>query len=138
MEIRPASIAQVRASKDGRNVLIEDDVLDVAKRLAEIDPDLRLRWSERGEHFTVYQQLGDTEKLVLTSKEMTPAIVERIRQIAHPSYDFAGELDRMDDQADKDADHAFAEKVGPYGERMAHAIRKDTEHKGKVFLPRDI
>jgi hypothetical protein len=137
MEIQPASIAQVRAGRNGRKVLIEDDVLHIAKRLQEIDRSLRLRWNEQGEFFVVYQVLDGSEKLVLTARELDERIVQRVRKIAHPSYDYVAEMERMDRRAEKDADHRFHEQTGEIGERMAHALRKDLQAQNKVFIPDD-
>lgn len=138
MELQPASLAQVRAGRDGRMIAIDEDVLDIAMRLQEIDDSLRLRWSESGEYFVVYQLIGDGEKLVLTSTELTPQIIERVRKIAHPEYDFGAELDQMDAQAEKDKDHRFHEQVGERGEVLAHALRKDLQAKNKIIVPRDV
>jgi hypothetical protein len=140
VEIEPATLAQVRAGRDGRSVLIEEDVFDVARQLKAIDHSLRLRWSESGEHFVVYQLLEseDVEKLVLTAKELSPGIVERVRQITHPSYDYVGEIDRMDKQAEKDKDDRFKEQTGEVGERLAHAVRKDLGATNKAFVKREV
>lgn len=138
MDIEPASIAQVRQGKDGRNILIEDDVLSIARGLLDIDPNLRLRWNDRGHYFVIYwiNAQGD-EKLVLTSKELTPAILERVRYIQSPAYDYIAEVDRMDRQAKKEEDHRFHEEAGEIGERLAHAVRRDLQDKSKIILPKD-
>jgi hypothetical protein len=135
MRIQAASLAQVRKGRDGRMIAIEDDVLDVAKQLTAIDKDLRLRWSESGEYFVVYQLVGDREKLVLTSTELNPQIVERVRQIARPGYDFGAELERMDAEAEKDKEHRFHEDVGERSELLAHTLRKDLQAKNKIIVP---
>ena len=143
MEIEPATIAQVRAGRDGRVLTVEEDVFEVAGRLKEIDPSLHLRWNERGEYFVVYQLIGKLEeggeeKLVLTAKELTPAIIARVEEIAHPEYDFVAEMDKLDKQADKDKDHRFHEQTGEAAERMAHAVRKDIQAKNKIILPKGV
>jgi hypothetical protein len=134
MEIQPASIAQVRAGRGGRAILIEDDVLDIARRLQAIDESLRLRWNEQGEFFVIYQVLDDAEKLVLTAQELDERVLRRVREIAHPSYDYMAEVDRMDKQSRKDADHRFYEETGEVGERLAHAVRRDLQAQNKVFV----
>ncbi len=139
MEITPASFAQVHMGRDGRRITIEEDVGNVAKRIKEINPRLGLQWNERGEFFTVVEtdERGD-ERLVLTAQECDERIVKRVEEIAHPGYDYLGEIDRMDAQAEKDKDHRFHEQTGEIGERLAHALRKDLEHKGKAFVTRDV
>ena len=138
MEIQPASLAQVRAGRDGRSILIEDDVANIAGRLKTIDDSLRLRWNERGEYFVVYQQLGRDEKLVLTAQQLDERILHRVQQITHPSYDFVGEIDRMDKQAQKDADHRFSEQTGEIAEELAHAVRKDLGATNKAFIQKEV
>ena len=143
MEIEPATIAQVRAGRDGRVLTVEEDVFEVAGRLKEIDDSLYLRWNERGEYFVVYQLIGKleeggTEQLVLTAKELTPAILARVEEIVHPSYDFVAEMDKMDKQAEKDKEHRFHEQTGEAAERMAHAVRKDIQAKNKIILPKGV
>lgn len=139
MDIQPASLAQVRAGRDGRRVTIVDDVGGVAADLQRIDPSLRLRWNELGEYFVVYQVMdnGD-EKLVLTALELDPRIVERVEQIASPLYDYGAEVERLDAQAERDSEHRFHERVGPLGEIAAHALRKDLEERSKIILPRSV
>lgn len=137
MLIEPASLAQVRTGRNGRRILIEEDVLDVARQLRELDESLRVYWNEAGEYFVIVEVLpnGD-ESLVTTAQELTPALVGHMRQIAKEN--FAEELERMDRQADRERDHAFAESVGEHGERAAHALRKDLLFGGRIFVPRGI
>lgn len=138
MEITPASLSQVTRARDGRLVAVEDDAQNVVNDICAIDPSLRVRYAETSEAFIVYQQhLDGRETLVTTAQELDPRLVERVQKITHPSYDLKAEMERVDAQAEKDQDHAFEEKVGEAGERLAHAIRKDLQHKGKVFIPRD-
>jgi hypothetical protein len=142
MEIAPASLAQVRAGQNGRRYLIEDDVLDVARRIKEIDDSLSLQFNERGEFFVVVQTVdtptGPEEKLVLTAQELDERVLHRVKHITHQSYDYVAEMDQMDAQAKRDEDHAFHEKTGEAGEVAAHALRKDLGLKGKAFVPEDV
>ncbi len=131
-------MAQVRRGKDGKLVLIEDDVLAVARGLLDIDPKLRLRYSEEGHYFVVYWLDGNRERMVLTSTELTPAILDRVRYIQSSSYDFMAEVDRMDAQAEKDEAHRFHEETGVIGEQLAHAVRKDLQSKSKIIIPRGV
>lgn len=125
----------VRTGRDGRRVLIDDDVLDIARRLKEIDPRLGLEWNENGNFFAITEQTPDGVKLVTTATELDPRLIERVREIAHPSYDYAGELERKDRAGDRARDHAFHEQVGELGERAAFALRKDLQAQNKVFIP---
>ena len=134
MEIRPATLPQIHRGRRGKVVFIDDDALDVAKRLREIHDSLRLAWNEFGEHFIVYQELDDgTEHLVTTAQTADARLVERIRKIVHPSYNLAKELERLDNARNKKLDDAFSEKIGEKAEQIAHAIRKDIGAKNRIF-----
>jgi len=125
-------------TSSGDLVTIEGDVLDVAKQLLEIDPCLRLRWSASGGHFVVYEVV-DTgpgkppdERLVTTAQECDQRIVQRVREISHPDYDYNAELERIDRERDAELDHSFTEQVGEAGERLHHALKNK---KRKIFIP---
>lgn len=136
MEIQHASLAQVRKGRDGRRVLVERDVLDVARQLQEIDPGLRVWWNEYGEYFAVgHVQPDGSESLVTTVAELTPAVVEHVRRLGSAGYDYAAELARKDQQAEKDRADVFTEQVGEAGERLAHAVRNDIQAKPRIFVP---
>lgn len=127
MEIKPASLLQVQNAQDGRMIVIDDDVLGVARQLKEVDESLCLRYAEAGGYFVVYQESedGTEQHLVLTSQELNPQVVERVRQISSPGYDYVAELDKQDAAAERARDHAFREKTGDVAERLAFAVRKD-------------
>ena len=140
--IEPASVAQVRRARDGRRITIDEDVGEVAVRLKEIDPKLGLQWNEKGDFFMVVEYVqkpeGEEERLIFTAKECDHRIVKRMEQIAHPSYDFMAEVEAMDKQAERDKDHRFHEQTGEAAERMAHALRRDLQHGGKIFIPKEV
>lgn len=119
--------------------MVEDDVLDVARRIKEIDSSLSLQFNERGEFFVVVQTLQDgEEKLVLTAQELDERVLHRLKHITHQSYDFTAEVERMDKQAEKDADDRFHEQAGAAGEVAAHALRKDLGVTSKAFVSKDV
>jgi hypothetical protein len=126
MEIQPASLAQVRRARGGQFVAIEDDVANVARDLHALDPSLRLRFSEAGGYFVVYQDLGEgKENIVTTAQELDQRIVKRVEEVMQPSYDYAAELAAQDAKAEADAQERFNEQVGEIGERLFHAARRD-------------
>lgn len=127
MRIQAASLTQIARARNGRMVVIDDDAGAVAAQLREIDPALRLSVSDVTGHYVVSQMLDDgTEHLVLTALELDGRIVRRVREIAHPSYDYAADLEAVEAEAEREQDHKRRERVGEIGERLAHAIRKDT------------
>lgn len=137
MEIKAANLAQVQQAKNGQMVQVDNDVLGVAHQLKEIDPGLRLRYSESGGYFVIYfvDEENHTEHLVTTMQELDPRVIERMRQIQSTSYDFSKEIEANEAQQERDRDHQIREQAGPVAERLAHAIRKDTGDTSKIFVP---
>lgn len=136
MDIEYASLACVQRGINGELVTIEDDVLDVARRLKEIHPSLHVYWNEQGEYFVIYELCGDgRERLVTTVKELDPRLIAHFEMLASESYDAVREMDKMDDQADRDKKAAFEERVGEIGERLHHALRKDLQAQNHIYVP---
>lgn len=136
MEITPASITQVFKGRGGRFITVDGDV---ARELQKFDRELRLRYSHGGDYFVVYridEKTGD-EELVLTAQECDLRIVNRLREITQPTYDFAAELDRIDAARTKQIDYEKAQEVGEIGERLAHAIRKDIGATNRAFITKE-
>jgi hypothetical protein len=134
-----ATLTQVRAGRGGRLVEIDADVMNICDRIREIESSLGVDWSEDGSYFRIYQLGQDNRKhTVTTTLELTPEVVEVIRRIADPKYDLASELERLDDQADREKEHAFSEQVGEVGERLHHAMRKDLQTQDRIYLPRGV
>lgn len=131
IEIQPASLAQV-VNYRGKKVGITEDVTDVAKRLREISPDLRLFFMPESDpaYWQVERHVEQAdgsvdEQLVLTSMDLGAHIVERIRQISSPDYDFVAELEHLDAKAKAKEEAHFADKRGEVLEELAHAVRTD-------------
>lgn len=141
MDISPATVDQLRLGAQGESVLIEADVGNVASSLAEIDPGLRLRFSEKGEYFVVYFEPPDRpgrQELVLTAQECDQRIVKRVREIAAPGYDYGKELERLDREAEKARQDAFRERIGEGAERLYYEIRKAQGIRSKAFISKSI
>jgi hypothetical protein len=137
--LRRATIAQVRSGKGGRLVEIDSDIFDLAGRLHEIDPSLGLDWNDTGEYFRVTQTLENGRKHVVTTfRELTPEAIELVRRLVSPDYDLAGELDRKDREGQRERDRRLSEETGIMGERLHHALNKDLQYKGRIFLPRGV
>ena len=134
MDLQPASIAQVRQGKHGR-ITVEADVGSVVKQIQEIDPRLGVIWDVDGEFFAVVEQDGPRQRVVLTALELDHRVLLRLKEISSPDYDYVADMDRIDADADRLKDHRFSEQTGEIAERMAHALRTDLEHKGKIFVP---
>lgn len=138
-EFRRASLTQVRAGRGGRMVAIDDDVMDIAKRLHEIDRSLGVDWNDTAGYFRVTQTLKDGSKhVVLTCLELTPAVVAEVAKTVHPSYNLAAEIEKAELLEEREFQHEQSEKIGEIGERFFHAMRKDKQIKNRVVLPRGV
>jgi Zn-finger domain-containing protein len=124
MDIEPISVDQLVRDSRGRMTLVEADVGNVVADIQRINPEFRVRVSEHG-NFIVYQVRGHKENLVLTSATLDQRIVQRIREITHPSYDLVADLEVRERAADKKQEEMLDEQIGIHGERIAHALRKD-------------
>lgn len=139
MELQYASITQVRQGKGGREVVIEDDVMDVVRQIKEISLALSVHWNDDGEYFQIKERCADgKDRLVLTTQELDQRLLAHLRKIGSPGWNAGREMERHEDAREKALDHAFHEKVGPIGERAAWAVRKDLEAQNRIFLPRGV
>ncbi len=136
MDIEHSSLTQVQRGIGGELVTIEDDVLDVARRLKEIHPSLHVYFNEQGGYFTIYELCDDgRERIVTNVNELDGRLIGYFEMLASESWDVIAEMDRMDDQAGRDKEHRFAEKVGEIGERLHHALRKDFQATDRIYVP---
>jgi methylthioribose-1-phosphate isomerase len=135
VEIQAASLAQVQRARNGRLVLVDDDVCGVVQQIQQINSTLRVRWSEISEHFAVYQVMTNgEEKLVTTALELDARLVERIRRVTHPDYNAAVEADFLDAERIRQADYEHSQKVGELGEQLLHAIRRDKNDESRIHM----
>ena len=140
--------AQVKAGRlaltdEMELIPVEEDIFHVAERLKRIDPGLHLSF-HKTEGVFVLQWKGLNEKAELVEefvgayKELDGRLIHLVERLAarenRNRYELAKELDRLDAQVDRDAEHDFYEKQGPIAEELAYAIRKDLGTKSRAFL----
>ena len=131
-----ASISEVQAGRGAELVNVEDDVLDVVRRLKEIHPGLNVTWNPYQEYFTVYELCEDgRERIVTNVTELDPRLIAHFEMLASDDWDPVKEMDRMDDEAEENQKKVFAEQVGEIGERLHHALASDYEFKHRIFVP---
>lgn len=136
----------------GQMVPIDDDVQGVANALNDIDPHLKLRYSEAGQYFVVYWSADPTQTdedieredkgetyVITTAQDLDHRLVHKVGEIykrcQEPGYSLGAELDRIDAADKKAKDAAFTEEHGEMYEQMAYAMRKDLGYnQGRVFL----
>jgi hypothetical protein len=132
-----ASLAQVKASTKGRFVAIDSDVMDVAIRIREVDPCLSVDYGEDAGLFRIRELCADGRyRNVCWVRELTPDLPDYLQRIL--KTDYVKDMERRDAQAQRDSDHRIHEIVGPIGERLAHAVRKDLGVKSRAFVPKGI
>jgi len=126
-------------------ILVEDDVGNVAADLREIDPGLRLRYSENGGFFVVYhyRRTGRgpddfREELVLTAYECDQRIVNRVREIdaqRRGALKFSEELTKAEDHRKRNSLEAIKDKQREKAERVYHDLRKEAGVKTRIYVP---
>lgn len=126
-EIQPASIEQLVRGRNGKMIAIDADVGGIVQQIQEINPAFHVRYSEAGEYWVVFRINPDTKKqeLVTTAQELDGRLLNRIRKISSPLYDFAAEVDKLEAQGKKAKEYQWSEQVREHGEQLAHALRKD-------------
>lgn len=135
---------QVVAGRNGRTVVIDRDLGDVALQLRQIDQSLVLRYHEQTHHYSVIQQMPDgQEQLVATCQPVPggaphPKLVESVRRVASDSYDVVGELRALERQRVADENHAAAETTGADIEQAYHLFKRRTGIQNRVFVPRGV
>lgn len=129
MEIRPATLDQIIKGRDGKRVVITNDVGDIARQIKEISPDLELHYNEVAEYFVVIQKHETGEHLVTTAQDLDARIVERVKQITSPGYNFEEEALAVEKAQKDKSEHERKEHIGEVGEKLAHGFRKDLNIK---------
>lgn len=137
MEIEPANYEQVVKANDEDWVIIEKDIGEVVQELKEIDPRLCVRYNGIQKFYALFAKEiidgQEQEYLVNTFKSLDKRVVNRIREILSPGYDFVAEIEKDEDKKQRDKEHKLHEVMGENAERLAFAIRKDLGIKDRIF-----
>ena len=146
--LSPARLDQFVETRN-RQVVVDADSCAIVKDLKEIDPSLEVRFVDGPEpYFAVIQDLSEgnhKEQHLVTTVQAYPTsfgtysgldqrVVERVRKITHPSYDFMAEAERNKREWEESMRKAREEKLGEIGEQAAHALRKDLGVKNRAFI----
>lgn len=133
MEIQPASLDQVMLASNGKRINITSDVGDVVKDLKAIDSNYEVHaveYFDNGQlsaYFEIrcFNPTHGKSYLVTTATELDQRIVNRIKEIRDPSYNYADELEKAEQENKDKLEVERKEQIGDIGERLAHAMRKD-------------
>ena len=137
-----ATLDELQSVERRKMVPVDGDVLGVVQRLKSIDPGLQMLYDATKEVFVLYWVgmradekgvISEHEDLVGAYKELDQRVInliERIDAQGRGRTDLAEELERL--QAAKDRENAYErlQKVGPIGERLRWAMRKDLDLEG--------
>jgi len=130
-------------------VIVDADSCSVVKDLKAIDPSLEVRFVDGPEpYFAVFQDLSTEsrkEQHLVTTAQAYPTsfgtytgldarVVERVRKITNPGYDFMAEAEQIKREHDSAKRREREDVLGEAAERAAHAIRKDLGVKTKAFV----
>jgi hypothetical protein len=147
--LHPAKLDQILETRN-RQVVVDADSCTVVGDLRAIDPTLGVRFVDGPEpFFAVYQDIkhpdGSSEQHLVTTAQAYPTafgtftgldnrVVERVRQITSPGYDFMAEAAKMKAEHDSKETQARRDLLGEMGEQAAWAVRKDLGVKTKAFI----
>lgn len=146
--LSPARLDQFVETRT-RQVIVDADSCAIVKDLKEIDPSLEVRFVDGDEpYFAVIQDLSTDdrkEQHLVTTVQAYPTsfgtytgldgrLLERIRKITSPSYDFMAEAEKSKREWEEARRKEREEVLGEAAERAAHALRKDMGVKTKAFI----
>lgn len=147
IELEPPR-AQVKAGRIALTdklelVPVHEDVFHVAERLKRIDSGLHLSYNKRDKVFVlqwrgVSPQGEIKEDLVGAYTELDARLIHLVEKLAarenRNRYDLSKELDRLEAEKDREAEHMHDERIGPMAEELASALRHDLQAGNRAFM----
>lgn len=125
-----------------RLVEIEGDVLDIKGKIRAVWPDVHFNiFYDDWEKKWVITQVGEdgTERLVLTADALDQRIIDRLHA-GRPDREgnILDDLDKENAEIERANERRFENQVGDFGERFAHALRKDGfDHHDDIYGSRN-
>jgi hypothetical protein len=126
---RAATKGMSYVQANGRLVTIENDVLDIKRRIEERWPRLSVYFDPDIPSFVVTEHCTDDIERFVTE---VPTLDERlIRRLEKADTHISGQedpvamLDAYNAEVDREKHSNFLEKIGEANERLLHALRKD-------------
>ena len=134
-------------------VAIDKDIGGVADDLRRLDPCLKVRFAENGRppYWCVYWESPDKRETYLVATQqatltrhgtwtgLDQRIVRRLEEIDpqnRSGYEYAEAVRKQNEQAERARDARVRGRLEELGEQAAHAARKDTGSKHRIFVPR--
>lgn len=126
----------------GQMIEVENDVLNIVRQLHELDDGFRVKTNRDGDGFIIYQrtELPDgrvQDELKMTAKKLDQRVVERMRYIDSPHYDFLAEMEKQNAEARKARRDKNRERLEEAHERAFHGARKILGINRRISVPKD-
>lgn len=124
-------------------VQVESDVFGVVEQLKRIDSGLHLSYNTKQNVFVLewrgVNPLGEyVEDIVGAYTELDSRIVHLIEKIGarenRNRYVLSHELEKLEQQKEREALWEHEQNVGPLAEQLAHALRQDLGVKNRAFM----
>ena len=136
-----ATLGELQLTNRLEMIRVEGDVLGVVEHLKRIDRglvlmfDKNVEWEDgrgKGIYVLYWEGLNDrgqlVEDFVGAYRELDQRLINLIERIdgqGRGRHDLARELDRLEEQKEREAEQRHAEQMGPLAEQLRHALRKD-------------
>lgn len=136
-EVPIATHEQVIAAGDDYYI-IDAATSIIVKEINDIDSRLYVKYNSEHDFFVLFAkdviEGNECEYLVKTFQKLDPRIVQRVKEISDPSYDFIQEANDLEKQRDDEKLYAIRQKIGDTAERLASALRKDLGVKTHAYF----
>ena len=137
--------------ENGQMQVVEDDVLNIVRKVRDLSPRLTVYWNEHIEQFTITETSldGAEERLVLNCRVLDERVLDRL-QVADqwrgndvPSHilpeaeDFLTRVEGEEAQLDREKDERIRDRVGEVIEPLASYMDLDGRGtKASILIPK--
>lgn len=112
-----------------RHCLVEvsGDVLHIKREILERWPGLiDVWWDKDRMKFVITRKWNGSEDLLMERDTLNEFTIQEIARAENISAEeLIRNIDKANEEREKEIDHEFSEKIGDAGERLLHALRKD-------------
>jgi hypothetical protein len=137
----------------GQMQVVEDDVLNIVRRVSELSPRLTVYWNEHIEQFTITETSldGAEERLVMNVAQLDERVLDRLQvadqwrgndvpsHVLPESEDFLSIFEAAEKKVDEEKDERIRDRVGEVIEPLASYMDLDGRGtKASILLPRGV
>lgn len=149
MEIRPVSLTQIVAGRDGRQYEVSGQAGRVAQLLTEVDPSLRVEFNEWGNFFVVIQTIpigpraGDEECVMrVQADDWDERVVRDFQLRNHELRHGISACDRLDAEEaayKAERDYQLDQRTAEVANKLFHSLQREVVGiTPRAFFPRAI